>query len=78
MQTLAILSKSTRQGESVWRFVKTEDGQYYAFGGVTPACKFFRNKQAMTACRNNYIKLYGYTDKTSQLPQQLQLELAAL
>lgn len=60
MQTLAIVSKSTKQGLSVWRFVQTENGEYFAFGGVKPACKAFANLGQLQACLNNWLG-YGYS-----------------
>ena len=60
MQTLAILSKSTKQGLSVWRFVQTDDNQFFAFGGCKPACKAFAS---ITELRSYYKALftkYGY------------------
>ena len=60
MQTLAIVSKSTKQGLSVWRFVQTETGEYFAFGGVKPACKAFANLEQLQACVKSWLG-YGYT-----------------
>ena len=59
MRTLAIVSKSTKQGLSVWRFVQVESGEYFAFGGVKPACKAFANIDELRACYRNWVK-YGY------------------
>jgi hypothetical protein len=59
MQTLAIVSKSTKQGLSVWRFVVTESGEYFAFGGVKPACKAFATIDQLRGCYKSWIK-YGY------------------
>lgn len=59
MQTLAILSKATKQGLSVWRFVQAEDGEYFAFGGVTPACKAFKSLEALRSCYRQWVR-YGY------------------
>jgi hypothetical protein len=85
MQTLAIVSKLTKQGLSVWRFVKCEDGSYFAFGGVKPACKQFTSIDDMRACYKNWVK-YGYKpgitaikqQPKSVLPVAIQQELAAL
>ena len=81
MHTLAIVSKSTKQGLSVWRFVQTETGEYFAFGGVKPACKAFTSIDAMRACYKNWIK-YGYqpglVPVKSQLPADLSRDLWAL
>ncbi len=85
MQTLAIVSKNTKTGLSVWRFVKCEDGTYFAFGGVKPACKQFTSIEDMRACYKNWVK-YGYKpgmtpikkQPVSVLPKSMQMELAAL
>ena len=92
MQTLAIVSKSTKQGLSVWRFVVTENGEYFAFGGVKPACKAFATIDQLRGCYKSWIK-YGYepglvatkaptpvkrTVPTSKLPEDLAADLWAL
>ncbi len=85
MQTLAIVSKLTKQGLSVWRFVQCEDGAYFAFGGVKPACKQFTNIDDLRACYKNWVS-YGYKpgmtpikkQPKSVLPKSMQMELAAL
>ena len=93
MQTLAIMSKSTKQGLSVWRFVVTENGEYFAFGGVKPACKAFATIDQLRGCYKSWIK-YGYepglvptkkaptpvkrTVPTSKLPEDLAADLWAL
>lgn len=59
MQTLAIVSKSTKQGLSVWRFVATENGEFFAFGGCKPACKKFASLEALRSCYKQWLK-YGY------------------
>lgn len=59
MQTLAIVSKSTKQGLSVWRFVSTDNGEYFAFGGCKPACKAFKTLAQMRACYKQWLR-YGY------------------
>ena len=68
MQTLATVRKSTKQGLSTWRFVKTEDGQYIAFGGVKPACKYFADYDQAAKCFQKYLKMNGNTKKTQALP----------
>ncbi len=82
MTTLAVVSKLTKQGLSVWRFVQCEDGSFFAFGGVKPACKQFTSIEDMRACYKNWCK-YGYRpgikkQPVSVLPKSMQLELAAL
>jgi len=59
MQTLAIVSKSTKQGVSVWRFVVTENGEYFAFGGIKPACKAFTTIEQLRNCYKSWVR-YGY------------------
>lgn len=55
MQTLAILYKSTKSGLSTFHFCKTEDGNFWAFGGITPKAIQFKNladlKQGITSFR---------------------------
>ena len=41
MQTLATLSKSTKQGVSTFYFVETDDNSYAMFGGIKPRCITF-------------------------------------
>jgi hypothetical protein len=59
MQTLATVSKSTKQGLSVWRFVVTDNGEYFAFGGVKPACKAFATIDQLRSCYKSWVR-YGY------------------
>ena len=75
MQTLATLRKMTKQGMSTWRFVKTEDGQYIAFGGVKPACKYFSDFAQAAACFQKYRK-YGYHQVAFNAQLELPLETA--
>lgn len=94
MHTLAIVSKSTKQGLSVWRFVQTYDNQFFAFGGCKPACKQFSSIAELRSCYKQWIK-YGYEPGltpvkpvkkaiflsdpwSTQLPIHLQEELEAL
>ena len=60
MQTLAILSKSTKQGVSVWRFVQTDDNQFFAFGGCKPACKQFESLAQLRSYYRALFTKYGY------------------
>jgi hypothetical protein len=60
MITLAILSKPTFAGNSVWRFVQTEDNQFFAFGGVTPACKAFASISELRSYYKAMVVKYGY------------------
>lgn len=85
MTTLAVVSKLTKQGLSVWRFVECEDGSYFAFGGVKPACKQFNSIDELRNCYKSWVK-YGYKpgitpikkQPVSVLPKSMQMELAAL
>ena len=93
MTNLAIVSKSTKHGISVWRFIQTEDGKFFAFGGCTPACKEFASLDELRTCYKNWIS-YGYQPGlvpekakksiplsdpwASQLPVSMQKELESL
>ena len=93
MQNLAVLSKQTKQGVSVWRFVQTDDGAYFAFGGITPACKQFDTIEQLRSCYKSWVR-YGYAPgivepkkvatpkpvrvQKSQLPADLRSDLWAL
>ena len=93
MTNLAIVSKSTKHGISVWRFIQTEDGKFVAFGGCTPACKEFASLDELRTCYKNWIS-YGYQPGlvpekakksiplsdpwASQLPVSMQKELESL
>jgi len=88
MQTLAIMSRDTKQGVSVWRFVQTEDGKFFAFGGVKPACKQFNSIEELRNCYKSWLR-YGYepglvptkkqpVKQLSMLPADLQADLWAL
>jgi len=61
MQTLAIISKSTKQGLSVFNFVETPDGQLWAFGGCTPKAMQFKSMAEMNNAIMTWTKSYGYT-----------------
>lgn len=92
MQTIAIISKSTKQGLSVFNFVETPDGQLWAFGGCTPKAMQFKSQAEMNAAIAKWTTSYGYTfgvqpkqiakptqDKQpSMLPLDLQQDLWAL
>ena len=88
MQVLAVVSKSTKQGLSVWRFVQTETGEYFAFGGVKPACKAFATIDDMRSCYKNWVHRYGYkpglvsvkpvAKHVRPIPADLQADLWAL
>ena len=75
MQTLAIVSKSTKQGLSVWRFISTESGEFFAFGGCKPACKSFKNLAALRSCYRQWVK-YGYEPGLVVEPATKQLSLS--
>lgn len=75
MQTIATLSKTTKQGLSVWDFRSTGDGLFYAIGGLKGQRKFFKDVEQLNACLKNYMR-YGYINSSSNLPTELQLALA--
>ena len=89
MQTLAILSKSTKAGVSTFRFVQTENNELWMFGGTTPKAIQFKSRKELDRCVMTWIN-YGYqfglvpakqTVKPvvkSQLPEDLQKDLWAL
>ena len=89
MQVLAILSKSTKQGISTFRFVQTENNELWMFGGATPKAVQFQSRKELDRCVMTWIN-YGYqfgltpvktTAKRvvkSQLPEDLQKDLWAL
>jgi len=60
MQTLAILSKSTKQGTSVFHFVETPDGQFWAFGGVAPKAMHFKTRKELDTCVMTWVN-YGFS-----------------
>ena len=57
MQTLATLSKSTKQGISTFYFVETDDNTYAMFGGIKPRCIAFDTIEDL---RNAYASWVGY------------------
>lgn len=61
MQTIAIISKSTKQGLSVFHFVQTPDGAFWAFGGLNPKAMQFKSLTEMNAAISNWTKSYGYS-----------------
>ena len=93
MQTICVLSKSTKQGVSVFHFVETPDGQLWAFGGCAPKAMHFKTRKELDLCVKNWIG-YGFTigmtptkpaakrpakpEWDSQLPADLQQDLWAL
>ena len=89
MQVLAILSKSPKPGVSTFRFVETENNEYWMFGGASPKAIQFQSRKELDRCVMTWIN-YGYsfglvpTKKTvkpetkSQLPKDLQQDLWAL
>ena len=89
MQTLAILSKSTKQGISTFRFVQTENNELWMFGGTTPKAVQFKSRKELDRCVMTWIN-YGYQfglvptkqpakpSTKSQLPKDLQQDLWAL
>ena len=88
MQILAILSKSTKQGISTFRFVQTENNELWMFGGVSPKAVQFKSRKELDRCVMTWVN-YGYQfglvptktakpETKSQLPKDLQQDLWAL
>jgi hypothetical protein len=69
INTLATLTKSTKQGISTFYFVET-DGSYSMFGGCTPKCFNFKNIDELRKAYTNWIA-YGY------MPSNLQVQAKA-
>lgn len=59
MTTFAVVSKMTKQGLSVWRFVQTDDGRFLAFGGCKAGWKAFASLAELRSCYKAWIN-YGY------------------
>ena len=57
---VCILSRTTKQGRSTFRFYQKLDGSCYAHGGHKSQSIQFPNLKAMQVCINNYISMYGY------------------
>jgi len=74
MQTLASLSRVTKNGlVSTWHFVQAPDA-FYAFGGChKPLVKRFDTIQELRDLYASYVK-YGYSPMTD--PVQLELAIA--
>ena len=91
MQTLASLSKSTKQGVSTFYFVETEDNSYAMFGGITPRCIAFDTIEDLRKAYASWVG-YGFSPSNfksrtkayisnpweSNLPVHLQHELEEL
>ena len=73
MQTLAVISRTTKRGYiSTWHFVQGVDG-YYAFGGChKPLVKRFDTVEELRDLYASYCS-YGYTP----VAEQLELPVAA-
>ena len=93
MQTIATISKSTKQGVSVFYFVQTPCGEFWMFGGVSPKAIQFKSMKELNAAVMTWVNKYGYSfgdtpvakslattqDKQkSQLPADIQADLWAL
>ena len=92
MQTIASISKSTQKGVSIFHFVKTPTGEYWAFGGVQPKAMHFKSLAELNAAITTWTKSYGYSfgcapnpakkqvaiKQKSELPADLQADLWAL
>ena len=61
MQTIAVISKSTKQGVSVFHFVETPDGALWAFGGCNPKAMQFKSMSDINTAITTWTKSYGYS-----------------
>ena len=94
MQTVATISKSTKQGVSVFYFVQTPCGEYWMFGGITPKSVQFKSMKELNAAVMTWVNKYGYSfgdtpvvkslatttkvTEKSELPADLQADLWSL
>ena len=93
MQTLCVLSRRYKNGVSTFRFVQTENGELWMFGGLKPQCLQFANRKEMNEAIIGWRRLgfsYGLpTNKPvkkrvfvqqqqSELPAELRQQLAEL
>ena len=60
MQTIATISKQTKQGLSVFNFVKTDQGQLWMFGGIQAKAIQFKSIRAMNIAIQTWTKSYGF------------------
>lgn len=61
MQTIATISKSTKQGVSVFYFVQTPCGEFWMFGGVSPKAIQFKSMKELNAAVMTWVNKYGYS-----------------
>ena len=61
MQTIATISKQTKQGLSVFNFVKTDQGQLWMFGGIQAKAIQFKSMKAMNIAIQTWTKSYGFS-----------------
>ena len=94
MQATATISKSTKQGVSVFYFVKTPCGEFWMFGGISPKAIQFKSMKEMNSAIMTWVNKYGYSfgdtpvakslatitkvTEKSELPADLQADLWAL
>ena len=92
MQTIASISKSTQKGVSVFHFVKTPTGEYWAFGGIQAKAMQFKSLAELNKAITTWTKSYGYSfgvdpkpakkqvtnKQKSELPADIQADLWAL
>lgn len=60
MQTVATISKQTKQGLSVFNFVKTAEGQLWMFGGIQAKAIQFKSISEMNTAIQTWTKSYGF------------------
>ena len=94
MQTIATISKSTKQGVSVFYFVQTPCGEFWMFGGNNPKSIQFKSMKQLNTAVMTWVNKYGYSfgdtpvvkslanksqvKQESLLPADLQADLWAL
>ena len=61
MQTIATISKQTKQGLSVFNFVKTDEDQLWMFGGIKAKAIQFKSVAQMNLAIRTWTKSYGFT-----------------
>ena len=60
MQSICILYKQTKKGLSTFHFCKTEDGQFWMFGGITPKAIQFDSLKELKAAITSWRRM-GFT-----------------
>ena len=65
MQTICTLYKQTKKGLSSFHFCKTEDGEYWMFGGLTPQAIQFKTLKQLKSAITSWRRMgFGFTKPT--------------